>query len=160
MKKDGSSYHRDDGAGGGVEIMIDLSDKIEATIRTATDNEPRRLYTTIRMASLSLLATLLLTVPVSAQVSSAEEARNVEGVGVLEGIVYFLMGVVPIAAVAILLGSFLLLMFTRDPQKTTKIKSVRNRAILYGLVLVPALGLIIAGIGTITGNPVLEGMSF
>lgn len=139
--------------------MIDLSDKIEAAIRTATDNELRRLYSTVRMASLALLATLMLTVPVSAQIESAEEASNVEGVGIIEGIVYFLMGVVPIAAVAILLGSFLLLMITRDPQKTTKIKSVRNRAILYGLVLVPALGLVIAGIGTITGNPVLEGMS-
>ena len=135
-------------------------DRTNETAKAATGIDPRKLYATVRFSALSLLATLLLTVPVSAQIGSAEEATNVEGVGILEGIVYFLMGVVPIAATAILLGSFLVLMFTRDPQKTTTTKKIRNKAVVYGYVVVPALGLILAGIGTITGNPVLEGMSF
>ena len=140
--------------------MTQIRDKTDEAAKAVTSIELRQLHATIRFSALSLLATLLLTVPVSAQISSAEEATNVEGVGILEGIVYFLMGVVPIAATAILLGSFLVLMITRDPQTTTRVKGIRNRAIVFGYVLTPALGLILAGIGTITGNPVLEGMSF
>lgn len=109
--------------------MTDFQDKIEGTASTVTEN-PRELYAATRMATVSLLASLMLTVPVSAQVSSAEEATTVEGVGVLEGIVYFLMGVVPIAATAVLLGSFLVLIFTRDPNTTTTVKNFRNRAIV------------------------------
>lgn len=128
-------------------------DEAIKTVRESTHN-----LQTLRTSLLVLFATILTSVPVSAQVDSVDAARDAEGIPILQSFVFFLMAVVPILALIIVLVSFGVLMSTRDPQKKTSWKGIRNQAILYGWIIVPALGVIISLLATLTGNPVLEGM--
>lgn len=136
--------------------MLEPNHTIASAIKTA--RESTRDLRWLRASMITLFATLLTSVPVAAQVDSVDAARNAEGIPILQSFVFFLMAVVPILALIIVLASFAVLMSTRDPQKKSNWKNVRNQAVLYGWIIVPALGVIISLLATLTGNPVLEGM--
>lgn len=137
--------------------MTEPRSKLTDALRTAY--ETPRGYRALRASLITLFATLLTTVPVAAQVSSVEEASNLEGVGIAESFVFFLMAVVPIIALIIVLYSVARLMGTKDPQKKTDYKKMRNQAILWGWIFVPGIGVVITILAALTGNPVLESMN-
>jgi heme/copper-type cytochrome/quinol oxidase subunit 2 len=112
----------------------------------------------LRASLVTLFASLLAAVPAAAQVSSVEEASNLEGIGIAESFVFFLMAIVPIIALIIVLYSVARLMGTKDPQKKTDYKKMRNQAILWGWIFVPGIGVVITILAALTGNPVLESM--
>lgn len=114
----------------------------------------------VRACGLSLLVTLWLSAPVGAQISDPSGACSTEAASIIESFVMVLMGFVPAIATIIVLGSFVALMATRDPSKKADTKSTRNSAILYGWILAPALGIIISLLSTLTGNPILECITF
>lgn len=124
-------------------------------LRNRTSEHSREFLWALRYSALLLFSTALFAVPAVAQLGSPEEASGLEGVGILQSFVYLLIFVVPIIAVIIVLTAFAVLMSTRDPQKKSEWKKVRNQAILYGLIITPSLGVIIGLLGSLTGNPVL-----
>lgn len=136
--------------------MTEQRSKLTDTLRTAY--ETSRGYQALHASLVVLFATLLTTVPVAAQVDSVEEASNLDGIGIAESFVFFLMAVVPIIALIIVLYSVARLMGTKDPQKKTDYKKMRNQAILWGWIFVPGIGVVISILAALTGNPVLESM--
>lgn len=139
--------------------MTETEPLSELTDALRTVHEPTRGYQALRASLLVIFSTLLTAVPAAAQVSSVEEASNLEGVGIAESFVFFLMAVVPIVAFIIILYSVARLMGTKDPQKKTDYKKMRNQAILWGWIFVPGIGVVISILAALTGNPILESMS-
>lgn len=130
-------------------------DRIAGQIQPYT----REFLAAMRYSVLLVFSTALFAVPGAAQLGSPEEASGMSGVDILQSIIYFLMFVVPMIAVIIILIAFAVLMTTRNPQKKTDWKKTRNQAALYGLMIVPAFGVLLEIIGILTGHPVLTDLA-